>query len=51
MQAFWDITRRELGDAKAEARVKDRELEEAQVRVVKSGLVGVVAWCMPCVAK
>ena len=32
VQAFWDITRQELGDARAAARLKDRELEEAQVR-------------------
>ncbi len=31
IQAFWNITKRELGDHKAELRVKDKELEEAQV--------------------
>lgn len=31
VQAFWDITKRELVDARAEARLKDRELEEEQV--------------------
>lgn len=41
MQAFWDITKRELAEAQAEARLKDRELEEAQV-----GAAGVGA-CVP----
>ncbi len=31
VQAFWDITKRELADARVEARLKDRELEEEQV--------------------
>lgn len=30
IQGFWDITKRELGDARAELRLKDRELEEAE---------------------
>ncbi|KAL4423403.1 hypothetical protein ABPG77_009981 [Micractinium sp. CCAP 211/92] len=30
IQGFWDITRQELGDARAELRLKDRELEEAE---------------------
>lgn len=32
IQAFWDITRRQLGDARAELLVKDRELEEEEVK-------------------
>ena len=32
IQAFWDIARADLGDRKAELLVKDRDLEEAQVR-------------------
>jgi hypothetical protein len=31
IQAFWDITRRELGDAKAELLTRERGLEEEQV--------------------
>ena len=31
IQAFWEISRRELGDRQVELRLKDRELEEAQV--------------------
>lgn len=30
---FWDVTKRELGDRKTELRLKDRELEEVQVRL------------------
>lgn len=37
--AFWEVTRRELGDARGAARVKDRELEEAQVGAGR-GLAG-----------
>lgn len=37
VQAFWDISRRELGDARAEARLKDRELEETQARAAAAG--------------
>ncbi len=31
VQAFWDITRHELGDARNELLTKDRDLEEEQV--------------------
>jgi hypothetical protein len=31
IQAFWEISKMELGDRQAELRLKDRELEQAQV--------------------
>lgn len=44
INAFWEITKKELEDRKAELRNKDREMEEAeerhQVEVKVGGLAG-----------
>lgn len=44
MQAFWDITKRELADARTEARLKDRELEGEQVGAGGCVALALVAW-------